>query len=111
MCRRTAQSILTNLGAEGKSRVKKQLEAVKALAPDRIDDETYKIFEQIIIHGADGAHPNLPELSPGRASILLELMKYVLNEVYVTKQKLKEGIVKRQEDISNMQGAQQTNDE
>ena len=102
MCRRTAQSILTNLGAKGKSRIKKQLEAAKALVPDRIDNATYEIFEQIIIHGADGAHPNLPELSPERASVLLELMKYVLNEVYVTKQKVNEAIVKRQEDISKM---------
>ena len=97
MSRRCVQSISTDLGAKGSDKVLKQLKDVKETAD--IDDETFKILEQIIIGGHDGAHPHLPELSPERAKILLELMKDVLYQLFVRKAKIKESMELRKNQI------------
>ena len=97
MCRRTIQSLASELGSEGKDKVTNQLKNLKAIID--IDDETYKILEQIIIAGHDGAHPHLPKLSPERAAILLELMKDVLYQLYIRKVKIEEAIKLRKKSI------------
>jgi len=94
MCRRTVQSASNELGAKGKDKVLRQLKDLKAMA--EIDDETFKVLEQIIIAGHDGAHPHLPELSSERAEILMELMKDVLYQLFVRKQKIQEAVESRQ---------------
>ncbi len=88
MCRRTIQSLLKQLGATGKDKVKKQISELKDLAG--IDNETYLILEQIIITGHDGAHPHLPKLNEDRATLLLELMKDVLYQLLIRKKKIEE---------------------
>jgi len=98
MCRRCIQSAFTILGATGKDRVKQQLNDVKQVS--NLDDETFQILEQIIISGHDGAHPNLPGLSPNRAAILLEMMKDVLYQLFVRQAKLQEAIELRNEAIA-----------
>jgi len=98
MCRRTIQSAATALGAKGKDKVTKQINNLKDLAD--IDSETYEVLEQIIIAGHDGAHPHLPNLSPERSVILLELMKDVLNELFVRKAKIQKSIEERSKAIS-----------
>jgi len=100
MTRRTVQSMCTDLGAEGKNKVLKQLKDAKAMAEGEIDEDTFEVLQQIIIAGHNGAHPHLPKLSPERAAILLELMKSVLDQIYVRKEKLKEAIALRKEDIA-----------
>jgi hypothetical protein len=60
-----------------------------------IDDETYELLKQIIVHGHDGAHPHLPALSVERAAVLLELMKDVLYQLYVRRAKLQEAMAAR----------------
>lgn len=97
MCRRTVQSLATQLGSEGKDKVTKQLENLKSILD--IDEETFTILEQIIIAGHDGAHPHLPKLSPQRAAILLELMKDVLYQLYIRKIKIEESIKLRKQTI------------
>ncbi|MFQ5751920.1 MAG: DUF4145 domain-containing protein [bacterium] len=97
MCRRTVQSIFIDLGTKGKDRVHKQLKEAKDMAD--IDDETYQILDLIIIQGHDGAHPNLPRLSPERARVLLELMKDILYQLYVRRKKIQEAIDLRTEAI------------
>jgi len=97
MCRRTVQSVCSDLGADGKDRVLKQLEDLKGMAA--IDDETFIILKQIIIGGHDGAHPHLPNLNKDRASILLELIKDVLYQLYVRKGKLQKVIQLRKEAV------------
>ena len=93
MCRRTFQSISSNLGAKGKDRVEKQLNDLKDM--EAIKEDEYEIFKQIIIAGHDGSHPYLPSLSPERAKVILELMKDVLYEIYVRKAKVQEAKVLR----------------
>ncbi len=97
MCRRTIQSAGKILGANGKDKVKKQIQELKEIAS--IDDDTYNILEQIIIAGHDGAHPHLPSLTSERATILLVLMKDVLNELFVRKARVKKAMELRLKDI------------
>jgi hypothetical protein len=97
MCRRTVQSVSSNLGAEGSDRVLTQLKDLKEMA--QIDDDTFGTLKQIVIDGHDGAHPHLPRLNSGRAAVLLELMKDVLYQLFVRKGKLKEAMALRQASI------------
>jgi len=105
MCRRTVQSLATQLGSEGKDKVTKQLENLKSLLD--IDEETFTILEQIIIAGHDGAHPHLPKLSPQRATVLLELMKDVLYQLYIRKVKIEESIKLRNQSIEESKNNKQ----
>ena len=98
MCRRCIQSVFTEFGAKGKDRVMQQLEDVRTTA--NIDDETYKMLEQVVISGHDGAHPHLPKLSMERATVLLELMKDILYQLFVRQAKIQEAISLRQQDLS-----------
>jgi len=98
MCRRTIQSLAKELGAEGKDKISNQLKNLKMII--EIDEETFKILEQIAVAGHDGAHPHLPKLSSERATILLELMKDVLYQLYIRKIKIKDSINLRQKSIS-----------
>lgn len=98
MCRRCVQSISKELGAKGKDKVHKQINELKKM--EEIDDETFNIFEQLVISGHDGAHPHLPPLSPDRALILLELMKDVIFQLFVRKAKIQESIELRKKQIS-----------
>lgn len=97
MCRRTVQSVCSDLGADGKDRVLKQLKDLKEMA--EIDDETFTVLKQIIIDGHDGAHPHLPILNKDRASILLELIKDVLYQLYIRKGKLQKAMQLRKEAV------------
>lgn len=99
MCRRTVQSAFEMLGAQGKDRVIDQLKEIRETA--NLDDETYEIFQQIIIAGHDGAHPHLPRLSPERAGVLLELMKDVMYQLFVRQAKIQEAIRLRKQDRAN----------
>jgi hypothetical protein len=97
MCRRTIQSSLTELGADGRSKIMQQLNDARSVT--NLDDETYDILKQIIIAGHDGTHPNLPQLKQDRAAVLLELMKDVLYQLFVRKLKLAEAVNLRRSTI------------
>lgn len=99
MCRRTIQSASTELGSDGKDKVLRQIEDLKSMSV--IDEETFVVLKTIVIAGHDGAHPHLPILSAQRAEILLELMKDVLYQLFVRKQKIVEAARKRQEAIES----------
>lgn len=88
MCRRTIQSLSSELGAEGKSKVEKQISELKEM--EIIDEPTFEELKTIIISGHDGSHPYLPVVSSERATVLLQIMKDVLYEVFVRKAKLEE---------------------
>lgn len=90
MCRRTIQSASTALGAAGGDKVLSQLKDLKDVA--QIDHDTFEALKQIVITGHDGAHPHLPALTGDRADILLELMKDVLQQIFVRKGKIQEAI-------------------
>lgn len=99
MCRRTVQSVSSNLGAQGGDKVLSQLKDLKEMA--QIDDETFGVLKQIVIDGHDGAHPHLPRLNSARAAVLLELMKDVLYQLYVRRGKLQEAMALRQASIQS----------
>lgn len=99
MCRRTIQSVATNLGAVGTDKVSRQLVEVKEAAG--VDDEDFFALKQIIIDGHDGAHPHLPEVTKDRASLLIEMMKDVLYQLYVRKGKLQKSKELRSDVIAN----------
>jgi len=103
MCRRGIQSASADLGAEGKDRVLKQIEDLKDIA--EIDGDTFDLLKTIVLAGHDGAHPHLPELSAGRAEVLLGLMKDVLYQLFVRKRKIQEAAEKRKEDIAAKKNA------
>lgn len=98
MCRRTIQSMAANLGAKGKDKVADQLKSLRAL--EAIDDSEFEACYQIIVGGHDGAHPYLPAVSADRAGVLMDLMKDVLNEVYVRKARIQESARMRRQQIS-----------
>lgn len=98
MCRRTIQSMSADLGADGKDKVLQQLKDLKDMA--HVDDETFEQLKQIVIAGHDGSHPYLPKLNLERAGILLELMKDVLYQIYVRKEKIKKAMELRRQSIA-----------
>lgn len=90
MCRRCIQSACNELGAEGKTKVQNQIKELKEMGV--IDDEIFEQLKQIMLSGHDGAHPHLPKLNSQRASVLLQLMKDVLHQLFVRQAKIKEAI-------------------
>lgn len=83
MCRRTIQSVCTDLGATGKEKVKKQIADLRDLGI--VDDDNIAILEELVIHGGDAAHPHLPPVEEDRAIKILALLKDLLSELYITK--------------------------
>jgi len=97
MCRRCVQSAAADLGAKGKDKVLAQLQDLKDMA--EIDEETFDLLLQIIVEGHDGAHPHLPSVDAKRATVLLELVKDVMYQLYVRRGKLQEAMALRTEAI------------
>lgn len=97
MCRRCVQSAAADLGAKGKDKVLAQIQDLKDMA--EIDEETYELLKQIIVEGHDGAHPHLPSVDAQRATVLLELVKDVMYQLYVRRGKLQEAMALRSEAI------------
>jgi hypothetical protein len=93
MCRRCIQSISTDLGAQGTSKVQKQLQDLKEMGA--ADEETFEQLRQIMLSGHDGAHPHLPKLSQERAAVLMQLMKDILYQLYVRPGKIREAAALR----------------
>jgi hypothetical protein len=98
MCRRTVQSACANLGAAGTDKVLNQLRDLKAMG--QVDDGSFDILKQIILDGHDAAHPHLPNLNPERAAVLLVLMKDVLYQLYVRREKINEAMSLRKAAIT-----------
>ncbi|MCA9837739.1 MAG: DUF4145 domain-containing protein [Trueperaceae bacterium] len=88
MSRRTIQTSSSVLGSEGNSKVQNQISDLKEMGV--VDEETFEQLKTIIISGHDGAHPHLPKLEKDRASVLLQLMKDVLYQLFVRVEKIKE---------------------
>ena len=65
-----------------------------------IDKEEFVQLKRIMIDGHDGAHPHLPKLNEKRASILLDLMKDILYQLFVRKAKIVEAETLRNQAIT-----------
>lgn len=98
MCRRTIQSVATNLGATGTSKVEKQILDAKDTAD--MDDDTFAGLKEVMLGGHDGAHPHLPEVTTERAAVLVEMMKDVLTQIYVRKERIQTAMKLRQQAIA-----------
>ncbi len=103
MCRRCIQSISESFGANGTTKVQAQIEELNSMGVT--DSETFEQLRAIMLTGHDGAHPHLPALSPARATVLLQLMKDVLYQLYVRPAKIREADALRKEAIANKQGS------
>jgi len=99
MSRRCIQSVADTLGAEGKSKVQAQLKELHSLGV--ADDATFEALEAIMLSGHDGAHPHLPALSAERASVLMQLLKDVLYQLFVRPAKIREAAELRKNAIAN----------
>ncbi len=73
LCRRTIQSMCTELGAQGSTKVQAQISEMADLTG--IDTETKSIALEIMLTGHDGSHPHLPDVNAARAGVLLELVR------------------------------------
>jgi len=98
MCRRVAQSSATELGAEGSTKVQNQLAEVKRMGA--IDDAVYEQLIAVMITGHDGAHPHLPSVTPERSTVLLEIVKDVLYQLFVRPGKIREASALRKQVIA-----------
>ncbi len=103
MCRRCIQSSADRLGAKGKDKVERQIKDLKEMAS--IDDETFDALRQIMLGGHDASHPSLPELTPERATVLLELMKDVLYQLFVRSAKIEEAAKLRSAGVAELKPA------
>jgi hypothetical protein len=97
LCRRAVQEICSDLGADGISKVQKQINEM--LEMTGLGEEGEKLAKQIMLTGHDGAHPELPEVDENRASVLLSLLKDLTYELYTRPGKVEEAAELRQDAI------------
>jgi len=88
MCRRSIQSICTDLGAEASTKVQSQIKEMIDMVG--LDQEMIELATQIMLSGHDGAHPHLPEVDQERAKILLSLLQDLTYQLYTRPGKVKE---------------------
>jgi hypothetical protein len=93
MCRRTAQAVCQDLGDNGRLRIFEQVREARELA--EIDDETFAVAKKVLFGADTDPAPELPELTPSEAGVLLELVKDMLYETYVRKGKLQQAMMVR----------------
>ncbi|HET7176613.1 MAG TPA: DUF4145 domain-containing protein [Gammaproteobacteria bacterium] len=88
MCRRALQSAAMALGADGTTKITRQLDNLREMQV--VSEEEFEQLKTIMITGHDGAHPHLPNINGDRAAVLLELMKDALTQLFVRKAKIEE---------------------
>ena len=93
MCRRTTQAALQDLGENGRLRVVEQAREARELA--EIDADTYAVVTEVLFGAEIDPTPQLPELTPNEAGVLLELIKDLLYQAYVRKGKLQQAMMVR----------------
>ena len=93
MCRRTAQMVFADLGDNGRLRLFEQVREARELA--EIDVDTYATVKKVLFGAESDPQPQLPELGPSEAGVLLEIVKDMLYEAYVRKGKLQQAMMVR----------------
>ena len=97
LCRRAVQEICSDLGADGVSKVQKQIEEM--LEMTELGEGWEELARQIMLTGHDGAHPELPEVDEDRAGVLLSLLRDLTYELYTRPGKVEEAAELRQDAI------------
>ena len=93
MCRRTAQSVFSEIGENGKLGLFDQLNDVRRMA--EIDDRTFSVVKQVIFGNDTDPRPNLPTPDNYQAGVLLEVMKDLLYQAYVRRGRLQQAMMVR----------------
>ena len=93
MCRRTTQTMIRDLGENGRLRIFNQLAEAREMA--EIDAETFAAVKKVLFGSDADPWPSMPEVGAYEAGILLELVKDVLYEAYVRKGKLQQSMMVR----------------
>jgi hypothetical protein len=93
MCRRTAQSVVHDLGENGRLRIFNQLAEAREMA--EIDAETFGSVKKVLFGSDSDAWPSMPEVGAYEAGVLLELVKDMLYQAYVRKGKLQQAMMVR----------------
>ncbi len=93
MCRRTAQTIVRDLGENGRMRIFNQLAEAREMA--EIDSETFATVKKVLFGTDADPWPSTPEVASYEAGVLLELIKDILYEAYVRKGKLQQSMMVR----------------
>lgn len=93
MCRRTTQAVFQDLGENGRLRIFEQVREARDLA--EIDADTYAVVKKVLFGADNDPSPQLPELTPNEAGVLLEMIKDMLYEAYVRKGKLQQAMMVR----------------
>ena len=93
MCRRAIQSTCQALGAEGSTKVERQINELSELAS--LDKNTVAALKEVMLGGHDGAHPQLPPVDAERANLLLQLLKDIIFQLFTRPGLIKEAATKR----------------
>ena len=87
LCRRSIQAICNDLGANGSTKVQKQISEMLELMG--LDTEWEEMTKQIMLTGHDGAHPQLPKVDLDRSMVLLSLLRDLTYQLYTRPGKVK----------------------
>jgi hypothetical protein len=93
MCRRTIQTVIRDLGENGRLRIFNQLAEAREMA--ELDAETFATVKKVMFGSDADAWPSTPAIGFYEAGVLLELVKDVLYEAYVRKGKLQQSMMVR----------------
>jgi hypothetical protein len=93
MCRRTTQTLIRDLGENGRMRIFNQLAEAREMT--EIDAETFAAVKKVLFGSDADPWPSMPEIGSYEAGVLLELVKDVLYEAYVRKGKLQQSMMVR----------------
>ena len=93
MCRRTLQAAFVDLGGSGKLRLFDQLNEARSLA--ELDTATFADIKRVIFGSDSDPHPSFPPLDGQQASVLLEVVKDLLYQIYVRKGRLQRAMLMR----------------
>jgi hypothetical protein len=86
MCRRTAQSLFRELGEAGKLGMFDTLQEIRNLAA--LDDMTLGSVRSVLFGNDSDPWPHQPSLDGETAGILLEVMRDMLYQTFVRKERL-----------------------
>jgi len=93
MSRRTAQSLFRELGERGKLEMFDKLQEIRTLA--ELDDETFSALRAVLFGSDSDPWPHQPDINAERAGILLEVMRDLLYQTFVRKERLLQAVTFR----------------
>lgn len=93
MSRRTAQSLFRELGERGKLELFDTLQEIRGLA--ELDDDTFSALRAVLFGSDSDPWPHQPDINAERAGILLEVMRDLLYQTFVRKERLLQAVTFR----------------